>query len=203
MSLHPSPRVARLAVTALLLPVAGCLSDLVPGEPPLVRYFSAAAPLGALSVQPETAPALRMRRVSSAAHLRERMVWRISEVEYGFYETRRWTEQPVAWLERALEQELFEARGMTRSSAFDVPVLDVHLIGFEEVLEPDHHARVAVIVHLFAPEGGAWVERTLEASEPITGSDPEQFAEAASSALAAVVRDAAAAVARPLADPPR
>ena len=89
---------------------------------------------------------------------------------------------------------------MSRSTALDVPVLDVHLVGFEEVLEPDHQARVAVIVHCSSPEGEAWVDRNLEASEPISGSDPEQFAEAASRALVSVVPEAAATIARTLAD---
>lgn len=182
----------RLAIL-LLLPLAGCLSGLGAGDATPIRYFSAEAVIGSSGARPvEGAPALRLRPATAAAHLRERMVWRVSDVEYGFYETRRWTELPVAWLESALERTLFEEHGVTRSDRAAAPTLSVHLVGFEERLGP-HEARVAVELRLGRPGGDVLLQRRVEASEPIGADDPVQVAQALARALEVVVEGAAGA----------
>lgn len=191
-------RLRGAVVPLLLLALPACFS-LGPGSPQPIRYFSAAVSPQAVSAQPRNMPVLRLRHVTAAAHLRERMVWRNSQVEYGFYETRRWTEMPVAWLEQALARELFEVRGLHRTSAVATVTLDVHLAAFEEILYPEHLARVAVVVRLFSPQGQTLIERTLERSQPITDGGPEQVAEATSRALGELMRDVAAAIVEPAA----
>jgi len=191
---------ARCAVVLLaLVSLTACLSGLGPGDPEPIRYFSAAAPPGLVSERTQDSPTLRLRRVTSGAHLRERLVWRISDVEYGFYENNRWTEMPVAWLEQALAHELFEVRGLRRTELSSAPTLDVHLVAFEEVLYPTHHARVAVVVRLVDAGGVNLLERTLERVEPVAGRDLALVAEATARALGTVVRDAAALVISPAA----
>ncbi|MEE8469631.1 MAG: ABC-type transport auxiliary lipoprotein family protein [Planctomycetota bacterium] len=190
----------RCAVVLLALAsLPACLSGLGPGDPQPIRYFSAAAPGGSIPARMQNAPVLRLRRVTSGSHLRERMVWRVSDVEYGFYENSRWTEMPVAWLEQALARELFEVRGLRRTELSSAPTLDVHLAAFEEVLYPAHQARVAVVVRLVGASGENLLERTLERTEPVDGEDLARVAEATARALGTVVRDVAALVVEPAA----
>lgn len=193
-----SARCAVVLLALALLPA--CLSGLGPGDPEPIRYFSAAAPAGSVPERMQSAPALRLRRVTSGSHLRERMVWRVSDVEYGFYENNRWTEMPVAWLEQALARELFEVRGLRRTELSSAATLDVHLAAFEEILYPTHQARVALVVRLSDPRGETLLERTLERTEPIDGEDLARVAEATARALGTVVRDAAALVIEPAAE---
>lgn len=183
---------ARCALLAAVL-LAGCLSGLG-GTPQRLRYFSAAAPPGGAGPVREDVPPIRLRQVTAASHLGERMVWRLSGVEYGFYETRRWTEQPVAWVQAALARELFEKRGVRRTRALASPTLDVHLAAFDEVLQPERRAEVALVVRFYGPEGDAWLEHTLVRSEPVEGEDPADVAQAMSRVLGTATRDAATMV---------
>jgi cholesterol transport system auxiliary component len=191
---------ARFAVVLLAVAILpACLGGLGPGDPVPIRYFSAAAPGGTTSERMQNPPTLRLRRVTSGSHLRERMVWRVSDVEYGFYENSRWTEMPVAWLEQALAREFFEVRGLQRTDLSSAPTLDVHLTAFEEVMAPEHSARVAVVVRLSGPGGQNLLERTLERVEPVEGDDLARVAEATARALGGLVRDVAALVIEPAA----
>jgi len=194
--------IRTLFLVAVALGSSACLTSLVPGEPPTLRYFSAAPPVPSLSAQPERPPHLRLRTVEAAAHLRERMVWRSSEVEYGFYETRRWTELPGAWLAAALGRELFEARGLVRDEGLAAPVLDVVLTHFEERTGSPRSAQAALVARLFSPAGVALLERTFEAGVPLEGKAPEEVAQALSRALQEVVRAACSEVARAAAEAP-
>lgn len=192
--------LARRAVVLLALAsLPGCLSGLGPGDPEPIRYFSAAAPTGSVPARMQNPTTLRLRRVTSGSHLRERMVWRVSDVEYGFYENSRWTEMPVAWLEQALAREFYEVRGLRRTDLSSAPTLDVHLTAFEEVLYPEHIARVSVVVRLSGPGGLNLLERTLERVEPVEGQDLARVAEATARALGTIVRDVAALVVEPAA----
>lgn len=182
------------ACAALLLPA--CLSSLKPGDSPRVRHFSAAPTPGVVTAHAQKMPVLRLRHVDAAAHLRERMVWRSSEVEYGFYETRRWTELPGAMLEQALARELFETRGLRRTESALANSLDVELVAFEEWTGAEPAAHVAVVARLSDVEGTSRFERTFEASIAIERDDPAAVARAMSRALGEVVRAVASEVAR-------
>ena len=96
----PGSRLAR----ALLL---GCLASgcalLTKADPLTPRYFSAepssVGPVTSGSVTADSsAPAreLKLGRVTSASYLGERLVFRDSAYELGFYEARRWTEKTEA-----------------------------------------------------------------------------------------------------------
>ena len=189
---RPRPILRAAAALACLAP-CGCLSSLKPGDAPRTRFFNAAPPPGVVPAQPvelSEVPALRLRDVGSASYLGERLVWRASDVEYGFRETRRWTEPPAAWLARSLARELFEVRGLRR----------VELTAFEEVLAPERSARVEVVARLTAPDGVALLQRTIEARVPLSGDDPEEVARATASALGEVVRTVAGEVAGAVAE---
>ncbi|MCP3920581.1 MAG: hypothetical protein GY711_34070 [bacterium] len=174
-----------LAICLLALP--GCLSGLGPGDVQPMRYFNADAIVP--RVQATTAPGqtLRLRRVEAVDHLRERIVWRISDVEYGFYELNRWTEQPVHFLERALSNELYGRRELTRSAAVSMWLLDVQLLAFEEIVRPEHSVRVVLHAHLIDASGESRLLETYEADVPVEDDGIERVAAAMRHALGEAV----------------
>ncbi len=116
----------------------------------ILRYFSpvstSARTSAAESAAPPTAPeiVLNLGRISAARHLREKIAYRDSAYEVGYYDDLRWTDKPDAYLRRALRGAFFEEhRARQRVSGFGL-ALDVDLDAFEEVKAPRHAARVAV-----------------------------------------------------------
>jgi cholesterol transport system auxiliary component len=137
---------------------------------------------------------LRLGQVSSASHLDERISYRISAAEVGFYEDRRWTEIPEAFLRRALERELFEERRLSRVVSGVAPVLDVELTSLEEVRGNPSRARVTLTVSL-RDERRSLLERSVELEQPVgeqAGADPAQrLAQALAVTLARAVETVA------------
>ncbi|HEX7672481.1 MAG TPA: ABC-type transport auxiliary lipoprotein family protein [Polyangiaceae bacterium] len=172
----------------LLLP-SGC-ALLTKGDPLTPRYFSA-EPSEARSTDPAgahgapasgaaQAPELRLGRVTSASYLGERLVFRRSSTELGFYEDRRWTEKPEMYFRRALSRALFEEGGFRRTVSGGGPTLDVELVEFAELLAPAHVGRARVNFVLY--DGRAVrTEGTLSVELPIRAAkEPEQAAIAVS-----------------------
>ena len=174
----------RVVVLVASLALAGCL---LPDPPALPRYFTPASPAG--NARPPVA--VRLGIVRSPLHLREAMTWRRSDVEYGFYEQRRWTELPATYVERAIARELF-GDGAVATSA-DVPVVNGELRAFEEVLQPVHEARVALAVEV-ADARCLRLRRTFVASRPLDGDDPGAVAHGIGEALDEVVHTAGEAI---------
>ncbi len=171
-----------------------------------LRYFNPQPPT-VTRAQPAPSPfELRLGQVSSASHLDERISYRISAAEVGFYDDRRWTELPEAYLRRALERELFEQRGLTRVLTGAAPVLDVELTAFEELRQKPEKVRVTLTFSL-RDERRAWIERSLELDAPVEGGagDPaQQVAQTLASTLASAVRTIGAEVVQRLSEaPPR
>jgi cholesterol transport system auxiliary component len=167
------------------------------GEPLTLRYFTPEriantggaeqANAGrALISAGETPIALRLGRVDSASYLREYMAFRDSELELGFYDDRRWTERPDAYLRRALEHALFEQRGLQRSTANFTPELRVELLAFDEVRKP--RPGVLVQVKALLIDGRtAQLEESFVVEAPLgdkpAGDAPAQVAEGLALAL--------------------
>lgn len=183
--------IALCAVLAFLSSSSGCLSKT---ELPPPRYFSPGLyPATVTGAAGERSP-LRLREVTGAEHLQERMVWTTSS-EYGFYEEALWTEKPAAYVEAALSQALFEQGPFRRASGAKAPILDVRVSSFEEVVVPDAHvARVALHLVLSDPDGQALVERTVTGEEPCASNDPAEVARAMGQALKKAVGAALEAV---------
>jgi ABC-type uncharacterized transport system auxiliary subunit len=181
--------VKHIALSALLgLLLLGCLPDARVAHP---RYFSLVPP--SESIDPPAAatdagPLLRLRRVQAASYLRERIVWRRSETEVGFYELARWTQPPAQWVEQWLARELFGARGLRRALAGPYPLLQVNTLAFDEVLEPERAARVELTAWLTDRSGISLLERTYAAEKPVERDQPEALARAMGAALADVVQ---------------
>lgn len=136
------------------------------------RYFSPERPGDA--AHPTTKPVarameLRLGHVTAASHLDERLVYRESDYELGYYQERRWTESPDQYLKRRLARALFEERGLRHVVGGSAPTLEAELIAFEEVRAPKRLARVRVTARLYDPRAVRW-EQTLTVDQPVGAS---------------------------------
>jgi uncharacterized lipoprotein YmbA len=142
-------------------------------DPMEVRYFtpqssksSGGARTAPTAVPPGPEPlGLALGRVRASAYLRERIPYRASANELGFYEGLRWTERPESYLRRALSASLFEQRGLEPVLAGPGATLEVELIAFEETREP----RVARLQAVYLLYGGGLpsIERTITVERAI------------------------------------
>jgi cholesterol transport system auxiliary component len=98
------------------------------------------------------------------------MVYRDEQGRVAYYEERRWTERPEAYLRRALSRALFEERGFKRTVTGVGASLDVELTAFEELRGPKPVARLEATVLL---EDGrtSLFEHTFVVERPIASSD--------------------------------
>lgn len=176
-------------------------------EPLLPRYFSPERADGKekpVSSAEKTGAELRLGHVGAVSYLDERMVYRDSAFELGYYEERRWTEAPEEYLRRGLERALFEQRGLRHVVGGSAPTLEVELLVFDEIRKPKALARVQVRVRLQDVRLVRW-EETLTADEPIKEADGEEAIDATvralGTALTSVVDRAADRVAKELTPP--
>jgi ABC-type uncharacterized transport system auxiliary subunit len=184
---------------ALLVPcvcwlafTTGC-ALLTKATPTVPRYFSPERPEASAAVTPSSTSGLsvRMGRVGGGSYLKERMAFRDSDHEFGFYEDRRWTERPEVYLERALETTLYEQRGVKRALAQSAPTLTADLVEFEEVKgsAPRVRLRVSYALH---DETTVFLERTLAVERPLPAGDdatqPDRVAAALGDALDEAVK---------------
>jgi ABC-type uncharacterized transport system auxiliary subunit len=138
--------------------------------------------------------AIRLRGVRSEPFLRERIVWRVSEVEYGLYEQRRWIDLPAHYVERALRTRLRATPGLRLTNDPRAVALRVDVLAFDDVLAPTHAANVALAVALEDPVRGRRFARTFDAQVGIDGADPASMAKAMGQALDDAVAQVADAV---------
>jgi ABC-type uncharacterized transport system auxiliary subunit len=150
------------------------------------------------SASPSTAATVRLEPVTSTPFLRERIAWRSSAVEYGLYEQRRWSETPPRYVQRALESALRTTPDLRLTDAFDAPSLRVDVVAFDEVLAPEHVARVSLVVSLRDRSRARIVDRTFSAEAPIAADGGSATATAMGTALDGVVAEVARAVAEAL-----
>ena len=163
---------------------AGCAltAKSVPIAP---RYFSPDRPADAAraSTKPPGVPLeLRLGRITSSSHLDERLVFRDSDYELGYYEERRWTEDPEEYLRRRLGRVLFEERGLRHVIGGIGPTLEVELIAFEEIRTPKRVARVQLTARLQDARLVRW-EETLTVDQPIPEDSKGDVADAMVAAI--------------------
>ena len=160
-------------------------------DPTLLRYFSVDAarqrehrvPLvaaGGLPLQ------LRMGRVTAASYLRDRIAFRSSNVEVGYYDDLRWTEKPEAYVRHDLARALFEDEGVQEIVGGAGPILDVDIDSFEELR--DAHAAVVQLRWQLRDDAAVLLRRTVSVRRPLAGapnapSSQSALAEALSQAL--------------------
>jgi cholesterol transport system auxiliary component len=178
-----------VAAACSLLTACALFSKAAPLAP---RYFTpedgsaAAAQRGVGQAPASETRQLRLGGVRGGSQLRERIMFRDSAHELGYYEDRRWTERPEAYLRRALARALFEERGLVRVVSGSAPTLDAELIAFEEIRAPEHKARVQVIITLDDDRIGS-LQETITVEKPVRRDAPGDDADAAVEALAAAL----------------
>ena len=179
-----------------LLVLGGCLLR-TPDPPRFFRPGSAALEAAAEDqADPPAAGgiAIRLRGVRSEPFLRERIVWRVSEVEYGLYEQRRWIDLPAHYVEQALGRRLRETPGLRLTNDPQAVALHVDVLAFDDVLAPTHEANVSLAVTLEDRARGRLLMRTLDARAGIENDDPSSMAKAMGQALDDAVAQVADAV---------
>ena len=129
-----------LSATAFLLLATGCAltskSDSV-----ILRYFTPERVMahGTAGAQVQGVPPggakmqLHLGRVVASSYLRERIAFRDSDYEIGYYDDLRWTERPDAYVRRAMMRGLFEEQSIGRLISGGGPTLDNDLTAFEEL----------------------------------------------------------------------
>jgi len=137
---------------------------------------------------------IRLRGVRSEPFLGERIVWRVSELEYGFYEQRRWIDLPAHYVERALRTRLRETPGLRLTDDPRAVALHVDVRAFDDVLEPTHEAYVALAVALDDPTRGRLLTQSFSARVGIGHDDPASMAQSIGRALDDTVAQVADAV---------
>jgi len=179
-----------------LLVLGGCLLR-TPDPPRFFRPGSAALEAAAEDqADPPAAGgiAIRLRGVRSEPFLRERIVWRVSEVEYGLYEQRRWIDLPAHYVEQALGRRLRETPGLRLTNDPQAIALRVDVLAFDDVLAPTHEANVTLAVTLEDRARRRLLMRTLKARAGIENDDPSSMAKAMGQALDDAVAQVADAV---------
>jgi cholesterol transport system auxiliary component len=116
-------------------------------------------------------PDLCIGRISSGAGLTRRIAHTNGGVEVGYYEDRRWTDEPENYVRRALERTLFQEHNLRCDRDTSAARLDVEVLRFEELRSPaGHAARVAVRVVLRTPEERAILDETIQVVDPVEGA---------------------------------
>jgi ABC-type uncharacterized transport system auxiliary subunit len=160
-------------------------------SPLAIRYFTPAASptVAAASRDATTAPGpppqLRLGRVSAAGDVRDKLIYRAGGHEVAFRTHWRWSEDPAAYVERALAHALFEERGVEERLSGPGLTLEVDLVAFEERLAPGPGAHVELTWRL-RNDKVVLVQHTVVIDRPIDGNvrDGEVVAGALAAALA-------------------
>ncbi len=164
-----------------------------------IRYFNPEAVKPTLTNADvgsrKVARSIELGRVTSGVHLREKIAYRDSAHEIGYYDDRRWTERPEVYVRRELARTLFEERGMRRALDGRAPVLEVEVLAFEEIRGPAPRARIALrlVVH---DDHESLLEKTIVVDRPITrGGFVQAMAEALVASTEQVATEAEAVLA--------
>lgn len=173
---------------AALLPQMGC-ALLSKSDVFVSRYFT---PESATTVADPCAPngmELRLGRVNSAAYIKDKLIFRGSAYEIGYYEEKRWTENPGVYVRRALTRALFDRRGLRQIVSGVGPTLDVDVIAFEEVLAPAHVGRVQLTYSIYDDRVVRFA-RSITVERPVAKAAGDAEADAVVQALSTALVDA-------------
>ncbi len=179
---------------ALALALSGC-ALLTKADPMTPRYFSPEAPSDPrASGAPPSAGAgagleLRLARVNAGSSIRDKIIYRDSTYEVGFYEERRWTEKPEVYVRHALSRALFEQRGIAQVVAGAAPALDVDLVAFEEVRAPAHVARIE-LAYALRDDRAVSLAETVTVERPVPTAKEGAEANAVAQALGEALKEA-------------
>ncbi len=191
----------RRAALLLVALMAGCALTRK-SSPMEVRYFTPARPGASSAASPPLAgpapavPArlqLRLGRVDGASYLTQKMAYRDSANEVGYYETLRWTESPEAFVRRALERALFEQHGVQEVVSGVAPALEIEVTAFEEVRAPRHVVRVELTWKL-RDHRTVLVQRTVVVERPVADAADGELGNVVANATGEALAEAVEAV---------
>lgn len=152
------------------------------------RYFSPDLPLATSKIgSKRSGVELRLGRVTAGSYIAEKIVFRESDYEVGFYDYLMWTERPEAYLRRALTRVLFEEEGLMRILSGAAPTLDVELVSFEEVRGPKPVALVRIAFSLHN-DRVVFLQETMVVERPIDLRGNHSTADAVPEALGEALR---------------
>jgi ABC-type uncharacterized transport system auxiliary subunit len=176
----------RAALAAFLFFLSGC-ALLGKSKPLSVRYFDLAADASYRPSVQTASPRLRLGSVRAARYIDRRFVTRQSAHELSYHDAWRFTDQPEAFLERELTENLFERAGLTRVVSGLAPTLEVELTAFEEdALSGARKAHVSARAVVHDDRVQLW-QRSFEVAREVgTGDEAEALAGALGKALAEV-----------------
>ncbi len=179
----------RLHLAAALLGVLllGCALT-SKSDPVAPRYFEPRISMGKGTEAKHSRLTLRLQRVRAGSHIKERIIFRGPGNELRFYEEQRWAELPQAYLRRTLSHVLFVEHGIRRVTSGPSHNLEVDLLSFSEVVEPEHLVRVELHV-LLHDEGRAILEELVTVERPLTDVEPGT-SQAVAEALGTALREA-------------
>jgi ABC-type uncharacterized transport system auxiliary subunit len=113
---------------------------------------------------------LRVGRVNAASYIRDRIAFRTSSVEIGYYDDERWTEKPESYVRRDLARALFEDEGVQEIVGGVGPTLDVDLDSFEEL--PESRAAVVQLSWQLRDDTVVLQRQTIRVQRPL-GQEPK------------------------------
>lgn len=179
--------------SALLLTflLVGCVGGLIPPPAPAVHWFSLDRTRSVETVnESSSAVSVHLDSVREAAHLSDRLVRRISDVEFIVHGDTHWVEAPSRVLERGLRRVLFEERGMVADPLGDSVTLSCELVSLEEDRRNAPVARV--VLHLELSRNHRLIRaKTLIREVAITSPKIEATAHAMGVALEQAIAGAA------------
>jgi ABC-type uncharacterized transport system auxiliary subunit len=114
-------------------------------------------------------PAVHIRRVTSGLNLGSRIAFGDGGFETGYYDRRRWTEQPTLYVRRALERTICQEQRFRCDVDAEGPALDVEVLKFQELKKPDSHAGVVVLRIVLSNVDQVLVDDTIQVVEPVAG----------------------------------
>jgi len=183
------PVASLLFLAALALALGPGCALFSKGEQRSARYFSIELTSDLTrAVAPESnrdkgePTPLYLGRVTGALHLEERLVFRSSPHEVGYYQDLRWMEPPERFLERQLARTLFEERGLHHVMGGAGPMLDVQLTALDEIRGPERLARAQVVARLRDHQTVLW-EAAQTVERPIAETKDGDLAAATVEAL--------------------
>lgn len=167
--------------------LVGCVGDLVPPPAPAVHWFSLdrTRVVQSVSARPGTV-SVHLESVEAARHLSDRLVRRISDVEFTVHEDTHWVEAPVRVLERGLRRALFEERGLVSDFLGDDLVLTCELVSLEEDRRNAPVARVVLHLELssqFRLIRSKTITKTVAITSPMIAATALAMAQALESAV--------------------
>lgn len=169
---------------ALFAVCSGC-ALLGKGKPLELRYFDLESEDGYQPAARANGARLKLGEVRAARYIDRRFASRESAHELSYHEAWRFSDEPDAFLQRALSRNLFERAAITRVVSGGAPTLEVELTAFEERADDDTvHVRALARVHDDREQ--LW-QRTFAAEQKVAaGDEAEARAGALSKALAEV-----------------